>query len=78
MTPSTTASPRSRTVTLVFAFFLFIFGAGGIHRFYTGRIFSGLFQLFTLGGLFIWQIIDILRILFGTYRDAQGREVNEW
>ncbi|MBQ9835423.1 MAG: TM2 domain-containing protein [Akkermansia sp.] len=78
MTPSTTASPRSRTVTLVLAFLLFIFGVGGIHRFYTGRIISGILQLITLGGFFIWQIIDILRILFGTYRDAQGREVNEW
>ncbi len=78
MTPSTTASPRSRTVTLVLAFLLFIFGVGGIHRFYTGRIISGIVQFFTLGGFGIWQIIDILRIIFGTYEDAQGREVNEW
>lgn len=72
------ASPRSRTVTLVLAALFFFSGFGGLHRIYTGRIISGLFQMFTFGGLFIWQIIDILRILFGTYKDAQGREVDEW
>ncbi len=71
------ASPRSRTVSLVLALLIF-FGACGIHRIYTGRIISGIIQFLTFGLFGIWQFIDILRILFGSYSDAQGRSVCEW
>lgn len=78
MAGSYTVSPRSRTVTLILAFLLFFTGFGGLHRIYTGRLISGLIQLFTGGLLGIWQIIDIVRILCGTYTDAQDRSVSEW
>ena len=75
---STYVSPRSRTITLILACLLFIIGLGGLHRFYTGRIISGIIQLVTAGGFLIWQIIDIVRIIIGSYKDAQSREVSEW
>ena len=75
---STYVSPRSRTITLILACLLFIIGLGGLHRFYTGRIISGIIQLITAGGFLIWQIIDIIRIIMGSYEDAQSREVSEW
>ena len=75
---STYVSPRSRTITLILACLLFIIGLGGLHRFYTGRIISGIIQLVTAGGFLIWQIIDIVRIIMGSYEDAQNREVSEW
>ncbi len=75
---STYVSPRSRTITLILACLLFILGLGGLHRFYTGRIISGIIQLITAGGFLIWQIIDIIRIIMGSYEDAQSREVSEW
>ena len=75
---STYVSPRSRTITLILACLLFIIGLGGLHRFYTGRIISGIIQLITAGGFLIWQIIDIVRIIMGSYEDAQNREVSEW
>lgn len=75
---STYVSPRSRTITLILACLLFILGLGGLHRFYTGRIISGIIQLITAGGFLIWQIIDIVRIIMGSYEDAQNREVSEW
>lgn len=78
MIPSTTVSPRSRTVTLVLAGLIFFSAVGGLHRIYTGRIISGVLQMLTGGGFLIWQIIDIIRILLGTYEDAQGRDVCEW
>lgn len=78
MADYSTVSPRSRTVTLVLAFLLFFMGFGGLHRIYTGRHISGLIQLCTCGLLGIWQIIDIVRILCGTYTDAQDRSVSEW
>ncbi len=75
---STSVSPRSRTITLILACLLFVLGLGGLHRFYTGKIISGIIQLITAGGFFIWQIIDIIRIIMGSYEDAQSREVSEW
>ncbi len=74
----TSISPRSRTIALILACLLFIIGLGGLHRFYTGRIISGIIQLITAGGFLIWQIIDIVRIIIGSYEDAQSRDVIEW
>ncbi len=71
-------SPRSRTVTLILACLLFCSFCGGLHRIYTGKIISGVLQILTGGGFFIWQVIDIIRILLGTFDDAQGRDIVEW
>jgi len=46
---------------------------GGFHRLYTGHTFSGLLQLLTLGGFLIWQILDLLSILAGAFRDSEGK-----
>ena len=56
-------------VTLALAFLL---GWLGIHRFYTRHYLTGLLQLLTLGGLGIWVIIDIIRILLGDFKDGKG------
>lgn len=55
------------------AFFLCLFlGLLGIHRFYTGKIGTGLIWLFT-GALFgIGWIFDLIFILTGSYRDKSG------
>ncbi len=50
-------SPKSRLVALLFCFFL---GTFGIHRFYVGKIGTGIFMFVTLGGLGIWVIIDLI------------------
>ena len=59
-------------VTLFLALFLGLFGA---HRFYTGHIWTGLFQLFTfgLGGLF--TLYDIIMIVLGNFRDKHGQKL---
>jgi TM2 domain-containing membrane protein YozV len=55
--------------TLLLCIFL---GLLGIHRFYTGHILIGVVQLLT-GGLFgIWTIIDLIMIITGSYKDANG------
>jgi TM2 domain-containing membrane protein YozV len=48
-------------------------GHFGVHRFYTGRIVSGIFQLLTLGGFGIWTLIDLIMIITGEFKDQYNR-----
>jgi len=47
-------------------------GALGVHRFYTGRIVSGIFQLLTFGGFGIWTLIDLIMIYTDSFKDDMG------
>ena len=69
------ASPKKRLVALLLNFF---FGFLGVHRFYVGKIGTGIFQFFTLGGLFIWTLIDLFTILFGSFKDIDGKRLINW
>jgi TctA family transporter len=69
------ASPESRLVALLLCVFL---GPLGLHRFYVGKIGSGILWLLT-GGLFgIGYIIDIVLIATGGFRDAAGLRLVFW
>jgi hypothetical protein len=81
-TPSTAiaasdAWPSEKRIlpTLLFCVLLGVFGA---HRFYVGRVVSGVVQLLTLGGLGIWWLIDLILLLTESFRDAEGRRLQEW
>lgn len=52
-----------------------IFGICGLHRFYAGKVFTGILQLITVGFFGIWQVIDIVRIIFGAFSDSEGRPI---
>jgi hypothetical protein len=69
------ASPHSRSVSLAFAL---LFGVFGAHRFYTGRVGTGVLQAVTLGGLGIWALYDAIIIATGNFRDSEGRRVLSW
>lgn len=56
-------------------FFLGFFGA---HRFYAGKIGTAILQIFTLGGLGIWVLIDFIMIIVGSFTDANGRKMTQW
>lgn len=62
-------SDKSFVVTALLCFFL---GGLGIHRFYVGKIGTGVLQLITLGGLGIWVLIDFVMIILGKFTDANG------
>ena len=68
-------SSKSRLVALLLCFF---FGAIGIHRFYVGKVGTGVIWLLT-GGLFtIGIVIDFIMILCGAFKDKKGSLVKKW
>ena len=50
----------------------------GLHRLICRRYVSGIIMLFTAGLFGIWTVIDIVLILFGSFRDSDGRLVLRW
>ncbi len=66
---TTSVSPKSKGTAAVLCFF---FGSLGVHRFYTGKIGTGILWLFTLGFLGIGTIIDFIMILCGAFKDKNG------
>ncbi len=68
-------SPKSRLVAFLFAFFL---GSFGVHRFYVGKVATGVLWLCTLGFVGLGALIDCLVILLGGFRDGDGKMLVRW
>jgi TM2 domain-containing membrane protein YozV len=68
-------SPKSRLVALLLCFF---FGILGVHRFYVGKVGTGVLQLVTIGGCGIWAMIDFILIAVGSFTDKEGLRVFQW
>jgi TM2 domain-containing membrane protein YozV len=47
-------------------------GGLGVHRFYVGKVGTGILMLITFGGFGIWALIDFVMIVTGSFRDKQG------
>ena len=56
----------------------FMLGVFGVHRFYVGKIGTGILQILTLGGLRIWMLVDLIMIITGNFRDKDGNRITEW
>ena len=59
-------------------------GVFGIHRFYAGRVGSGIAMLvltITVFGIFItaiWSLVDLIILACGSFRDGDGVVMKEW
>jgi hypothetical protein len=60
---------KSQVLALIL---VLLVGVLGIHRFYLGYTWQGVVQLLTLGGCGIWALIDLIRIIMGTLKPADG------
>lgn len=60
---------KSQLAALLLVLFV---GGIGIHRFYLGYTAIGIIQLLTLGGLGIWTLIDLIRIITGDLTPKNG------
>ena len=70
--PPAQGEAKDWLVTLLLAILV---GALGVHRFYVGKIGTGVLMLLTGGGCGIWYIIDIIMVATGSFKDAAGRDL---
>jgi hypothetical protein len=62
-------SEKSFVSTLILVVLL---GGLGVHRFYVGKIGTGILMLLTFGGLGIWALIDTIVIALQKFKDSKG------
>jgi hypothetical protein len=68
-------SERSRTVALVLGM---LGGVFGFHRFYAGRVQSGIIMAVTFGGLGMWWLYDMVTVVAGEFRDDENLPLRNW
>ncbi len=67
--PAAVGGNKSQVTALIL---VALVGGLGIHRFYLGYTWQGVVQLLTLGGLGIWSLIDLIRIITGDLQPKDG------
>jgi len=71
-----TATDKRILPLLLMCFFL---GWLGVHRFYVGKIGTGIAIILTFGGFCgIWPLIDLIMIVTGNFTDSQGNKITVW
>jgi len=58
-------------------FICLFLGGLGVHRYMTGHTGIGIAQLLTGGGFIVWVIIDLIKIIKGEFRDADGNLITD-
>lgn len=70
--PQPPVESKNKIVALLLCFFL---GALGIHRFYVGKIGTGVIWLLTAGLFGFGALIDFIMILVGAFKDSNGNKL---
>ena len=65
-------SSKDWLTTLLLCIFL---GNLGRHRFYAGKMGTGVLMLLTLGGCGIWTLVDLVMIISGKFTDGNGNAI---
>ena len=65
----TLSSQKSWVAALILCL---LFGVWGFHRFYVGKVGSGILFLLTFGWCGIGWLVDVITILTGSFRDRDG------
>tara|TARA_B100000586_G_C19781903_1_gene290431 strand:+ start:24 stop:236 length:213 start_codon:yes stop_codon:yes gene_type:complete len=65
-------SEKSFVATLILCILL---GGLGVHRFYVGKIGTGVIWLLTFGILGIGVLVDTIIIAVGNFKDKQGKPI---
>ncbi len=73
-TQDQTCAPQSRLVALLLCLFG---GTMGLHRFYVGKIGTGIVYLCSWGCMGIGVVIDLISIVSGTFTNKQGRPLRK-
>lgn len=68
-------SPKSRLAALLLCFFL---GGLGVHRFYVGKIGTGIIWILTAGCVGIGWLVDFIMIIVGAFKDKNGLPLKRW
>lgn len=68
-------SKRSRGVALALCFFGGVFG---LHRFYAGKVQTGIAMIVTFGGLGMWWLYDMVLLASGEFRDVEDAPLRNW
>lgn len=70
--PSQMVSQKNKWITFLLCLFL---GVLGFHRFYVGKIGTGILYLLTGGFMGIGVLIDCIVILVGSFKDKYGYRI---
>ena len=55
-----------------------LFGYFGTHRFYVGKVGTGMLQMLTLGGLGFWMLYDAIMLVLGKFTDSENAVLSDW
>ena len=70
------SSTKTNSIDWLALFLLtFFVGIFGVHRFYVGKIGTGVLMLITLGGLGVWFLVDLILVVTGQFTNKDGQKI---
>ena len=73
--PEVPVETKDWMTTFLLCLFL---GGLGVHRYYVGKIGTGVLWLLTAGCFGIGALVDLIMIACGTFTDSDGKPVTDW